>query len=273
MERIIKVPKNVSRKQINSIIGITNKKLNKRLNVVIGKFLDKKIEGDNKEKPVGLLNRKVQNYDDYENVCLQCNNLEEQLDIANSRIKELEKDSLNDIVKQKTIIIENKKYNSQIVFSEDLEDINITTITNFKDQIDIQKYKCTKEFYNFSGDIKHMEYDTIRNKICFELEFDDVDEVNGLILKLNQMNNIRSSDISKSKNGMLEKVEHCIKNFNGKLEDCIAIGEMYRKYIEQNNMIDELVKYMASGKCYYGSEEEIREIFRKKVENRRINKI
>lgn len=42
------------------------------------------------------------------------------------------------------------------------------------------------------------------------------------------------------------------------------------KYIKNNKikdkMIDELVKYMASGKCYYGGEDEIREVFRKKVE-------
>ena len=34
----------------------------------------------------------------------------------------------------------------------------------------------------------------------------------------------------------------------------------------QSKMIDELVKYMATGKCYYGPEEEIREVFGKKVE-------
>lgn len=35
---------------------------------------------------------------------------------------------------------------------------------------------------------------------------------------------------------------------------------------KKDQLIDELVKYMASGKCYYGSEEEIREVFGKKVE-------
>lgn len=39
---------------------------------------------------------------------------------------------------------------------------------------------------------------------------------------------------------MLENVEHCIKNFNGKMVDCIAVGNMYEKYVEQKS---ELEKY------------------------------
>ena len=57
-------------------------------------------------------------------------------------------------------------------------------------------------------------------------------------------------------------------------EELIVLNEQWKlemanknKEIEtQSKMIDELVKYMATGKCYYGPEEEIREVFGKKVE-------
>lgn len=39
---------------------------------------------------------------------------------------------------------------------------------------------------------------------------------------------------------MLEYVEHAIKNFDGRLVDCVAIGEMYKEYLEMENEIDKL---------------------------------
>ena len=37
---------------------------------------------------------------------------------------------------------------------------------------------------------------------------------------------------------MIENVEHCIKNFNGRMVDCIAVGDMYKKYLEQKSEIE-----------------------------------
>lgn len=51
---------------------------------------------------------------------------------------------------------------------------------------------------------------------------------------------------------MLENVEHCIKNFNGRMVDCIAVGNMYEKYVEQKS---ELEKYKTLVDKYGGVEQ------------------
>lgn len=122
------------------------------------------------------------------------NKLEEQLDIANSRIKELQKenDFLNSISQQKTIIIEDKEKNIQIEISNDLKKISITTITDLKNKKEICKYKTSEELYRISCNIKEITYDLFESKVYCELVFNGIDAADGIILELDKLNNIQN---------------------------------------------------------------------------------
>ena len=46
----------------------------------------------------------------------------------------------------------------------------------------------------------------------------------------------------------IENVEHAIKNFNGKLIDCLAIGEMLKEYNKLANSKQKLIKMLEAVK-------------------------
>lgn len=79
---------------------------------------------------------------------------------------------------------------------------------------------------------------------------------------------------------MLKNIEHAIKNFDGRLVDCVAIGNIYKKYLQQNEIIDLMAEQLVGiglfdeekeEVVFLMGDEEVKEYYRKKVENESKN--